>query len=69
MFFRVSVLGVYNYTAVDFMRPDMYNTIRTYLTSGSTTPTFICCLSALLQQKWDFFFFCHSHSSQHAEML
>lgn len=50
MFFSVSVLGVYNYTAVDFMSPDVYNTIRTYLTSGSTMPTLfllpLCFLSA-----------------------
>lgn len=44
--FSVSVLGAYNYTAVDFVRTDMYSTIRTYLTSGKTT--FICCLSTLL---------------------
>lgn len=49
MFFSVSVLGTYNYTTVDFMRTDMYSTIRTYLASGKTT--FICCLSDLLQQK------------------
>ncbi|XP_074485882.1 uncharacterized protein LOC141764496 isoform X2 [Sebastes fasciatus] len=31
----VSVLGEYNYTAVDFMRPDVFNTIRAYLTSAT----------------------------------
>ncbi|XP_041790221.1 uncharacterized protein LOC121604710 [Chelmon rostratus] len=31
----VSVLGEYNYTAADFMRPDVFNTIRAYLTSAT----------------------------------
>lgn len=35
--FSVSVLGEYNYTAADFMRQDMFNTIRTYLTSGQSS--------------------------------
>uniref|UniRef100_A0A3P8NTN9 Mesothelin-like protein n=1 Tax=Astatotilapia calliptera TaxID=8154 RepID=A0A3P8NTN9_ASTCA len=33
----VSVLGVYNYTTADFVRGDVYNTIRTYLYVGSTS--------------------------------
>lgn len=39
-FSSVAVLGRFNYTAVDFMRPDVYNTIRTYLTSGSADTYF-----------------------------
>eukprot|EP00066_Takifugu_rubripes_P021872 XP_011611138.1 PREDICTED: uncharacterized protein LOC101074515 [Takifugu rubripes] len=31
----VSVLGQFNYTTVDFMKPDMYSSIRTYLTSAN----------------------------------
>lgn len=34
--FSVSVLGVYNYTTADFVRGDVYNTIRTYLYVGSS---------------------------------
>lgn len=34
LFCSVSVLGKYNYTAADFIRRDVFNTIRTYLTSG-----------------------------------
>lgn len=34
LFFSVSLLGEYNYTAADFMRRDVFNTIRAYLTSG-----------------------------------
>lgn len=32
--FSVSVLGQYNYTAVDFVQEDVFNTIRNYLQSG-----------------------------------
>ncbi|XP_035760135.1 uncharacterized protein LOC118453488, partial [Neolamprologus brichardi] len=32
----VSVLGVHNYTTADFVRVDVYNTIRTYLYVGSS---------------------------------
>ncbi|KAG7485756.1 hypothetical protein JOB18_017770 [Solea senegalensis] len=31
----VSLLGVYNYTSVDFKRPDVFDSIRTYLTSAT----------------------------------
>lgn len=37
LFFRVSVLGKHNYSAADFMRQDVFNTIRTYLASGQST--------------------------------
>lgn len=35
-FFRVSVLGKHNYSAADFMRQDVFNSIRTYLASGQS---------------------------------
>lgn len=34
LFFSISLLGEYNYTAADFMRRDVFNTIRAYLISG-----------------------------------
>lgn len=34
LFCSISVLGKYNYTAADFRRRDVFDTIRTYLTSG-----------------------------------
>lgn len=68
MFFRVSVLQVYNYADVDFTRADMYNTIRTYLTSGSTTATWFL-LPLLFFSNNGKFFGCCCNCSQHAEML
>lgn len=43
--FSVSVLGVYNYTTADFVRGDVYNTIRTYLYVGSS--------KSFKHAKWD----------------
>lgn len=35
-FFRVSTLDQYNYSAADFMRQDVFNTISAYLASGQS---------------------------------
>lgn len=43
--FSVSVLGDFNYTAADFGRADVYNTIRDYLTLGqSVKPHDVTCV-------------------------
>lgn len=50
LFLSISILGKYNYTAADFVRQDVFNTIRAYLSSGNNEGRVI--------KYWNTFCFC-----------
>lgn len=49
-FSRVSTLGPYNYSAVDFMRQDVFDTIRTYLASGQSAEPDVTLINQSINQ-------------------